>query len=423
MARHLHRLTVAKVASLKTPGLYGDGGGLWLRVAQGGTKSWIYRFTMSGKTRDCGLGSYPTVSLAGARAAADRCRQHVAAGVDPIEARKKERAAALGAANPIMTFRDCATAYIASHEAGWRNPKHRQQWTNTLKTYVYPIIGNLPAASVDTEHVMKVLEPIWSAKPETASRVRGRIEEILDWARVREGRESDPNPARWRGQLDQLLPPKQKVRPVQHRPALPFRLVPAFISELRKLDSVAARALEFGILTAMRSSEFREAEWDHIDFEKREWTTRVKLTRANHADKFRVVLSDAALAVLEQVPRMGRWVFPGQGQGKAISDTSVRNVLRRMGYGEDEVCPHGFRSSFRDWAAETTSFPNHVVEMALAHAIPNAVEAAYRRGPLLEQRRKLMDAWAEYCRQEPSSTRTGGGRDQSARPTNDAYRG
>src|SRR5262245_44134945 len=243
MARMLHRFSAVGVDATKAPGYYSDGGGLYLRVAPGGTRAWIFRFTIAGKTRDAGLGPYPTVSLSKARAQAGRCRDLVAAGVDPIEARKKEREAAV-AENRIMTFRDCAAAVIASQEAGWRNAKHRQQWVNTLKTYVYPHIGDLSVAAIDTALVLKVLEPLCQTKPETASRVRGRIETILDWARVRGYRESEMNPARWRGHLDQLLLSKQKVRPVRHHAALPYAAVPAFMSELRKREGIAERALE-----------------------------------------------------------------------------------------------------------------------------------------------------------------------------------
>ena len=315
MARMLHRLSAVGVDATKAPGYYADGGGLYLRVAPGGTRAWIFRFTMGGKTRDGGLGSYPAVSLAKARAEAERCRQLVAAGVDPIEARRKEREAALAATAKVMTFRDCGAAVIASHEAGWRNAKHRQQWTNTLKTYVYPFIGDLPVATIDTALVVKVLEPLWRTKPETASRVRGRIETILDWARVRGYREGEMNPARWRGHLDQLLPSKQKVRHVRHHAALPYAQVPAFMSELRKREGIAERALEFGILTATRSSEFREAEWRDIDFEEKTWTARVKLTAANPTGEFRVPLSDAALAVLtDAAHRSVRVSRPAQRQ-------------------------------------------------------------------------------------------------------------
>jgi integrase len=303
MARTLHQLTARRVDTIKAPGYYPDGDGLYLRVAPGGTKAWIYRYTIGGRTRDCGLGSYPAVSLAAAREEAVRCRQLRSAGLDPIEERKKQRAAAFGAEKPL-TFRECAEAYIASHEASWSHPKHRQQWRNTLATYVYPVIGNLPAREVDTDLIMKVLEPIWRSTNETARRVRMRIEAVLDWARVKENRQSDANPARLRGQLDQLLPRKQKA--VQHRPALPYADVPALMSKLRKVERIAARALEFGILTATRSSEFREAAWADIDMKARVWTTRVKITNANNGSKFRVVLSEAAVAVLEQMPHVSR---------------------------------------------------------------------------------------------------------------------
>jgi integrase len=361
---------------------------------------------LGGKTRDGGLGPYPTVGLAKARVAAERCRQLIVAGIDPIEARKKERQAAL-AATKIMTFRDCGAAVIASHEAAWRNAKHRQQWVNTLKTYVYPYIGDLPVGTIDTALVVKVLEPLCRTKPETASRVRGRIETILDWARVRGYREGEMNPARWRGHLDQLLPSKQKFRPVQHHAALPYSQVPAFMSELRMREGIAERALEFGILTATRSREFREAEWRDINVEKKVWTARVKLTSANPTGEFQVPLSDAALAVLDQMPHIGRYLFPGQRDGKPISDSAIRTfVLRAMGYSSSDCTIHGFRSSFRDWAAECTGFANHIAAKALSHSVSSAVEAAYRRGDLFEKRRKLMEAWAGYCGRKPEQQAT-----------------
>jgi len=261
----------------------------------------------------------------------------------------------------------------------------------------------LPVAAIDTTLVLKVVEPIWRTKPETASRIRGRVETIFDWARVRGFRESEVNPARWRGHLDQLLPSKQKVRNVRHHAALPYAQVPAFMSKLRKREGIAERALEFGILTATRSSEFREGEWRDINVEEKMWTPRVKLTSANPTGEFRVPLSDAALAVLNQMRRIGRYVFPGQSGGKAISDSAIRTfVLRTMGYGASDCTIHGFRSAFRTWAAEQTDFPNHVCEMALAHSIPSAVEAAYRRGDLFEKRRQLMEAWAAYCGRQPA---------------------
>jgi len=398
MARSLYKLSAVQVEATRASGYYADGGGLYLRVAPGGSRAWMFRFARAGKTRDGGLGSYPTVSLSKARAEAERCRQLLAVGEDPIEARRKQRAAAQAATAKVMTFGECGAAVIASHEASWRNPKHRQQWENTLKSYVYPLIGDLPVASVDTALVVQVLERFWRTKPETASRVRGRIETILDWARVRGYRNSEVNPARWRGHLDQLLPSKNKVRPVRHHAAMPYAQVPAFMKELRTRKGTAEYALEFGILTATRSREFREAEWRDINLKNNVWTARVKLTQANPSGDFRAPLSSAAIALLNEMPRIGRYVFPGQDQNKPISDSAIRTfVLRDMGYGPTDCTIHGFRSSFRDWAAECTSFSNEVAEMALAHSISSAIEAAYRRGDLLEKRRKLMELWAAFC--------------------------
>ena len=398
MARTLHKLSAVRVEAAKASGYYADGGGLYLRVAPGGSRAWIFRFARAGQTRDGGLGSYPTVSLSKARAEAERCRQLLADGEDPIEARRQQRIAAQAATAKIMTFRECGTAVIASHEAGWRNLKHRQQWENTLKSYVCPIIGDLPAANVGTALVVQVLEQLWRTKPETASRVRGRIETILDWARVRGYRNSEINPARWRGHLDQLLPSKNKIRPVRHHAAMPYAQVPAFMADLRAREGTAEFALEFGILTATRSREFREAEWRDINLKSNVWTARVKYTQANPSGDFRVPLSSAAIALLDELPRIGRYLFPGQDQNKPISDSAIRTfVLRDMGYGPTDCTIHGFRSSFRDWAAECTSFSNEVAEMALAHAVSSAIEAAYRRGDLLEKRRKLMEAWAGFC--------------------------
>jgi hypothetical protein len=271
MARAIGRLSALKVQNFKEPGYYADGGNLYFRVADGGTRGWIFRFRLNGRTRDAGLGSYPTISLAEARRQASKCRELVAAGVDPIEHRKATRAAARVEAAKTKTFDECRTAYVEAHEAGWRNAKHRQQWTNTLKTYVSPVFGKLPVQAVDTGLVMKVMEPLWATKPETASRVRGRIESILDWARVREYRAGE-NPARWRGHLDHLLPAKSKVRKVEHHAALPYAKIAAFMTALRKQPLISARALEFLILAATRTSETLGASWDEVDLEARLWT-------------------------------------------------------------------------------------------------------------------------------------------------------
>jgi integrase len=394
MARTIGRLSAVKVQGLKAPGYYADGGGLYFRVAPGGTKSWVFRFARHGRTRDMGLGSYPAVTLAMARELATECRRTLASGIDPIEDRNEKRAAALVESATSMTFDQCRTAYITAHEAGWRNAKHRQQWTNTLKTYVSPVFGRLPVRAVDTGLVMRVLEPLWAAKPGTASRVRGRIESILDWARVR-GYRVGENPSRWRGHLDHLLPAKSKVRKVEHHAALPYEQIGAFMAALRKQSGSAARALEFLILTATRTSETLGSLWDEIEIEARIWT--IPAERMKAGKQHRVPLSAAALAALKSMCelRQNDFVFPGARQGRPLSEMALLMLLRRMGFGQ--ITAHGFRSAFRDWAAERTTFPREVAEMALAHAIPSVVEAAYRRGDLFEKRRKLMEAWADYC--------------------------
>jgi len=394
VARGLHRLTAVNVTSRKKPGYYADGGGLYLRVAPGGTRGWIFRFTLAGRTRDAGLGAYPTISLVKARAQAERCRRLLTAGIDPIEARREEQDAARIASARATTFEDCAKAFIKSHEAGWRNDKHKDQWRATLATYCYPLIGALPVDAIDTGLVLKVLEPIWASKPETASRVRQRVERVLSWAKVRGYRDGE-NPAQWRGHLDHLLPAKSKVRRVRHHAALPYGEVGAFMARLREQSSVTARALEFLILTATRTGETRGARWDEIDFGERRWT--IPAGRMKAGREHRVPLSARAIVILKGMAetRQNELVFPGAKPGRPLSQMSLTMVLRRMSYGH--VTVHGFRSSFRDWAAECTSFPREVAEMALAHAVSDVVEAAYRRGDLLVKRRKLMDAWAAFC--------------------------
>jgi integrase len=394
VARTKHRLTAKAVENQKKPGLYADGGNLHLRVAPGGSKGWIFRFTLAGRTRDAGLGSYPSVSLAEARNEADRLRKQIAEGIDPVEARKRQRAASQVEAERVITFEQCAKAHVASHEAGWKNDKHRAQWHSTLKTYVYPFIGRLPVKAVDTSHVMNILEPIWTSKPETASRVRGRIEVILSWAKVRGYRDGE-NPAQWRGHLDHLLPAKGRVRKVRHHAALPYSEVPAFMKVLREQEGFAARALEFLILTATRTSETLGATWDEIDWQRDLWI--VPAERMKAGKDHRVPLGPRSRDLLTEMKsiRMNDFVFPGAKPGRPLSQMSLLMTLRRMGFGH--ITAHGFRSSFRDWAAECTSFPGEVAELALAHAVPNAVEAAYRRGDLLVKRRQLMESWSEFC--------------------------
>jgi integrase len=302
--------------------------------------------------------------------------------------RHKERAAASSA--QVKTFEDCAKALIASHEASWRNAKHRAQWNSTLATYAYPKIGNLPVSVIDTGLVMKVLQPIWGTKPETAGRVRGRIEAVLNWAKV-SGYRDGPNPALWRGHLDQLLPPKTKVRKVVHHAAVPYRDMGTFMPKLRDHASMSAIALEFLILTATRTGETLGALWDEMDLEERMWIIPAERMKADA--EHRVPLSVRAIEIVKSMDeiRQGDLVFPGAKQGRPLSDMSLLMLLRRMGYGA--YTSHGFRSTFRDWVADQTSFPSEVAEMALAHTISDAVEAAYRRGDLFDKRRKLMAAW------------------------------
>jgi len=398
------KLSAMKVERAKRPGMYADGGGLYLRVAEGGTKNWVYRYMLDGRPRWMGLGPLSLYGLAEARAKALDARRLRHEGIDPIETRRAERARKKLEAAKAVTFKDCAEAYIKTHRAGWRNPKHAGQWEATLKTYAEPVIGTLPVQAVDTALVLKVLEPIWTAKPETAGRVRGRIEKILDWAKVRTYRDGE-NPARWRGHLDNLLPKKSKVAKVEHHAALPFGELPAFLAALREQDGIAARALEFAILTAARTGETLGATWAEIDLLDKTWT--VPAGRMKAGKEHRVPLSARALDILEQMrahrhgAEDGAFVFPGGKQGKPLSNMALLMTLRRME--RDDLTAHGFRSTFRDWAAERTNYQNHVVEMALSHTVSDKVERAYRRGDLLQKRRPLMDAWAAYCSKPAAS--------------------
>jgi integrase len=389
------KLTALAVTQAKRRGYYGDGGGLFLQVSPNGAKSWVFRFKEAGKLREMGLGPVHTIGLADAREKARECRRLRLDGLDPIEVRKATRTHLKLDAAKAMTFKACAERYIAAHKAGWRNPKHAAQWPSTLAAYAYPAFGTLPVQTIDVGLVMKAVEPIWTVKPETAGRVRGRIESVLDWATARGYRQGE-NPARWRGHLENLLPKKSKVRRVEHHAALPYGEIAPFITELRQQEGVAARALEFAILTAARTGEVIGAEWDEIDFAERLWT--VPADRMKAGKEHRVPLSDAAFAILDEmqkVRQVGDFVFPGGKSRRPLSNMALAMTLRRMGRAELTV--HGFRSSFRDWAAERTGFPSEVAEMALAHTVSDKVEAAYRRGDLFQKRRQLMDAWARHC--------------------------
>jgi integrase len=395
-------LRVAAIARSKAPGYYGDGGGLFLQISRFGTPSWVFRYRVDGRLREMGLGSLDTIGLADARERARKAREQRLDGGDPIEQRKAARLAAGLASAKAITFKECARRYIAAHQPTWRNPKHAAQWGSTLETYVYPELGGLAVQAVDVGLVLKAIEPIWATKPETASRVRGRIESILDWATAR-GYRAGENPARWRGHLDKLLPAPSKAKRAarqakgrsEHLAALSYAEIGAFMAGLRGEEGSAARALEFAILTAARTGEVIGARWAEIAAAEGLWT--IPAERMKGGREHRVPLSAAALAIVEKMAaiRSGDFVFPGGKEGRPLSDMALLMLLRRMH--RDDLTIHGFRSSFRDWAAERTGFPAEVAEMALAHAVGDKVEAAYRRSDLFQKRRQLADAWAKFC--------------------------
>jgi integrase len=393
MARKANEMGALAVSRLTAPGMHYVGGvaGLALQVLPTGGRTWILRATIAGKRRDMGLGGYPDVTLAGAREAARIARDKIRNGVDPIAERKAAQIALRANPGKEMTFKAAALAYIAAHEAGWRNAKHAQQWKNSLQAHAYPVIGALSVRDVELSHITKILDPIWQTRTETATRLRGRIEQVLDWATVRGYREG-LNPARWRGHLDKLLTAPSKVAKVKHHQALPWAEMGSFMKRLHEAEGMGARALEFTILTAARSGEVRGATWGEINLEAAEWNVpgeRMK-ARKHH----RVPLSAAAVALLKALPRAAGCdlVFPAT-RGGQLSDMTLTAVLRRMGV---EAVPHGFRSTFRDWASECTNYPRDAAEMALAHTIGDKVEAAYRRGDLFEKRVLMMADWATF---------------------------
>ena len=393
--RAINKLSARKVEALSKPGLYADGLGLYLQVSTFNTKSWLFRFMLDGKARKMGLGPCHTVTLAMAREKATEARRKLLDGIDPIDERAAVKMARKVNAAKAMSFRQCAEAYINAHKVGWKNEKHAAQWPATLEAYAYPVFGDLPVAAVDVGLVLKALEPIWTTKPETAGRVRGRVETVLDWAKARHYREGD-NPARWRGHLDKLLPARGKVAKVKHHDALPYRDVHGFLADLHGMEGIAARALEFVILTATRTGEAIGATWQEIDLPGRVWT--IPADRMKAGREHRVPLSDRAVAVLESLPREAGnpFVFVGGSKGKPLSNMAMLMLLKKR-MGRDGLTVHGFRSTFRDWAAEQTAYPNELVEMALAHTVSDKTEAAYRRGDMVEKRARLMADWATYC--------------------------
>ena len=414
------KLTVRTVESLvkaAIPGLTGDGDGLYFQISKTGGTSWVFRYKVDGKARTMGLGRYPETGLANARAKVAEARLLTKAGIDPLTARDAERerqrleleqerqrieseqAALTRTKTRAVTFKTVASDYISAHRAGWKNAKHAQQWENTLATYAEPIIGHLLTEEITTGHVLEILQPIWSVKTETASRLRNRIELVLDAAKARGLRDGE-NPARWRGHLDKLLPKRSKVQARNHHAALPWVALPKFMGELANHDALSYQAIRLTILTACRTSEVLSATWDEIDTEARTWTIRGE--RMKGGREHRVPLSEAALAVLDGLPRVAGnpHVFPGAKRGRPLSNLAMLMGLRRMGHGD--LTMHGFRSTFRDWAAERTHYPREVCEMALAHVVASGAEAAYWRGDVFDKRRALMDDWAAYATAAPA---------------------
>jgi integrase len=402
MPRTLEKLSAVAVTKRTEAGRLSDGGGLYLNVSPSGSKSWLFMWNVGKKRFEMGLGGYPAISLKAARSKAAECRTAVAEGRNPLEERKREQR---------KTFGEAAEAFIASMEKSWRNEKHKDQWRQTLGIEVEGVkrkisycasLGDKPVADITTEDVLEVIEPIWATKSETASRLRGRIEQVLDYARVNKWREGE-NPARWRGHLKHRLAPRKKLAARGHHPAMDYKDVPAFMASLRQREAMAARALEFLILTAARSGEVLGAEWREIDLDNALWT--VPKGRMKGGEEHAVPLSGAAVDLLRPLyeNRVSDYVFPGnvtvkrkgKGVNPRLSSMSMEMLLRRMGF--DAVTVHGFRSSFRDWAGDETEFPREVAEAALAHKIGNDVERAYRRSKALEKRRLLMEAWASYC--------------------------
>ncbi|MFB1486905.1 MAG: tyrosine-type recombinase/integrase [Thiocapsa sp. C3-sup] len=393
-------ITTARQAETVPPGKYTTNvRRLFLRV-RGGSRGWFLRYQFDGTSKELSLGALPVTSFKQATSKANEAAVLLAEHLDPAKAWAPAPEVYVEPEPLIPTFTQAAAAFIRLNRHGWSNRKHARQWTTTLKTYARPTLGNKPVDKVTTDHILSVLKPIWITKTETAKRVQGRIENILDFAAARQWRDT-ANPARWRGHLDKLLPKPTKVKTVRQQPALPYQDVAAFLVQLRGLTSISARALEFLILTACRTGEVLGAQWTEIDLAARVWTIPAVRMKANR--EHRVPLSDAAMAVIETLPRIVNhpYVFPGAKHGRPLSNMALLQVMRGMGFGvggtRGDAVPHGFRSSFRDWAGEVSSFPNHVCEMALAHVIGNKAEKAYRRGDLFDKRRAMMLQWADWC--------------------------
>lgn len=393
MPKRILEMTALEVSRLKMDGSYAVGGatGLYLQII-GGSRVWVYRYVFMRQRRRMGLGSYPAVGLAVAREAARAARALRDSGADPIRDRYNAREAARRAAAAQLRFEDAADAYIREHESTWRNTKHAQQWRNTLQRYAHPKIGDVHVSDIDAQHVLRVISPIWKTKTETASRVRGRIELVLDWATAH-GHRTGPNPARWRGQLEHILANPKKIAPVEHLAAVPFTDLPAVYLQIAAARGQAARALRFLILTAVRSGEVRGMLWSEVDLDAGLWV--VPAARMKAKRDHRVPLSRQAVELLKAQPRhhLVEHVFPSNRMGP-LSDMAFTALMRRH---KIAAVPHGFRSTFRDWAGEMTHHPRDAVELCLAHSIDTKTEAAYRRGDMLDKRAIIMQEWADYA--------------------------
>jgi integrase len=392
------KLTQIGVQRLKEKGTHADGAGLYLNVTETGTKSWLLRYTLNKRARWMGLGGYPEVSLLAAREKAASYRVIIKSGIDPLDGKREERQKAHAAAANRINFSKAAHEYIESHKSGWKNAKHIDQWRTSIKDYADGIIGSLDVSLIEVAHIVRIMQQndLWTTKTETATRLRGRLEKIIDWATVRGFRKGE-NPARWKGNLEALLPAPGKVQKRAHFPAMAYKQMADFMPKLQAMGGTAARAVEFLILTATRSGEVRGARWEEVDLKEKVWT--IPAERMKMKKEHRIPLSDAAIKVLQKmVPQEAGLIFQGReknGEVQALSDMTLSAVLRRMEYKTETI--HGFRSSFRDWGAELTDYPSEVLEMALAHKVANSVERAYRRGDLFEKRNGLMSDWAKFC--------------------------
>lgn len=402
VGRQLHRLNALQVSKEVAPGYYADGGGLYLQISTSGSRSWIFRFTIAGRSREMGLGPLSLVSLATARKEADECRRLVRQCIDPIQARNRRVRQRLleSRSSARFTFKEAAESYINDRQPTWRNAKHAMQWRTTMVTYTYPVIGHVEVRDIDTEMIVRILQPIWMKKAETARRVRGRIKAILDAEAVLGHRDGD-NPARYVDHLDRVLPRSKRRQQVQHHPALPWEAIPDFMRKLGAHPRRAARALHLLILTAARTNEVRLARVEEFDFDAMVWTIPGERMKSGLA--LRVPLSDRAGAIVQEA--MGKakygYLFPGFKEGKPLSNMAMLKLLQIME--RTDITVHGFRSTFRDWVADCTDFPDSLAEQALAHTITSTTEAAYRRRDMLERRRTMMDDWARYCAGETTT--------------------